>query len=265
MIYDIPVEKENILDFLRLVELDEKADSFVKTFSGGMKRRLELTRGLLHHPEVLFLDEPTLGLDTQTRHKIWDYIREIAYEKNMTIILTTHYMEEADSICDQIAIIDEGKIKVVGSPKEMKNNLNDYKFIIKLIKDNVDEEFEKELEKSIKIKNRETEKVDIISVSITQNSLSANTDTNEVILQIDLKINNESKNPDDLLIEALISVKDALKEFDNFEITSIDLHKPTLDDVFMHYTGKKLREEKAQPDHFLRMIASRRKSGVIIR
>ena len=265
MIYDVPVERANILELLRLVELDDRASSFVKTFSGGMRRRLEITRGLLHHPTVLFLDEPTLGLDTQTRHKIWDYIREIAYEKNMTIILTTHYMEEADSICDQIAIIDEGKIKVVGSPKEMKNNLNDYKFIIKLIKDNVDEEFEKELEKSIKIKNRETEKVDIISVSITQNSISANTDTNEVILQIDLKINNESKNPDDLLIEALISVKDALKEFDNFEITSIDLHKPTLDDVFMHYTGKKLREEKAQPDHFLRMIASRRKSGVIIR
>ncbi|MCK4734736.1 MAG: ATP-binding cassette domain-containing protein, partial [Methanophagales archaeon] len=99
MVYGVPVVRENILKLLRMVELDDRADSFVKTFSGGMRRRLEIVRGLLHHPEVLFLDEPTLGLDTQTRHKIWDYIREIADEKEMTIILTTHHMEEADSIC----------------------------------------------------------------------------------------------------------------------------------------------------------------------
>ena len=263
MIYDVPVKRENILELLRLVELDDRADNFVKTFSGGMRRRLELTRGLLHHPKVLFLDEPTLGLDTQTRYKIWEYIREIAVEKEITIILTTHYMEEADSICDRIAIIDEGKIKVIGSPKEMKNNLNDYKFIIKLIKNYDYLEFEKELEKSIKSKNGETEKVDIKSVSITQNGINANTD--EVVLKIDLKIDNERKNSDDLLIEALISVKDALKEFENIEISTIDLHKPTLDDIFLHYTGKKLRDEKAPPDRVLRMAASRRKSGMIIR
>jgi len=231
MIYDVPVERANILELLRLVELDEKADSFVKTFSGGMKRRLELTRGLLHHPKVLFLDEPTLGLDIQTRRKIWEYIREIANEKGMTIILTTHYMEEADSICDRIAIIDEGKIKAVDSPKEMKNNLNDYKFIIKLIKNYDYLEFEEELERSIK---RREIGVDITDVNITQNNagngVSAN--ANEIVLEIDLRINNESKNSDALLIDALISVKDALKEFDNFEIATIDLHKPTLDDVF---------------------------------
>ncbi len=264
MIYDIPVKRANILELLRLVELDDRADSFVKTFSGGMKRRLELTRGLLHHPKVLFLDEPTLGLDTQTRHKIWEYIREIADEKEMTIILTTHYLEEADSICDRIAIIDEGKIKAVSSPKELKNDLNDYKFIIKLIKNYDYLMFEKELERSIK---RREPGVDITDVIITQNNagngVSAN--ANEVVLEIDLRINNESKNSDALLIDALISVKDALKKFENVEITTIDLHKPTLDDVFIHITGKTLREERAPPDRRLRKVASRRTSGVIIR
>jgi len=263
MIYDIPVEKENILEHLKLVELDEKANNFVKTFSGGMKRRLEITRGLLHHPDVLFLDEPTLGLDTQTRHKIWDYIREIANEKEMTIILTTHYMEEADSICDRIAIIDEGKIKVVDSPKEMKNNLNDYKFIIKLIKNHDYLEFEKELERSIKRRDIGVDITDITIKSSTENEVGSN--ANEIVLEIGLKIDNESKNYDVLLIDALISVKDALKEFENFEITTIDLHKPTLDDVFIHYTGKKLRDERAPPDRRLRMVASRLTSGVRIR
>lgn len=264
MIYDVPVERANILELLRLVELDDRADRFVKTFSGGMKRRLELTRGLLHHPKVLFLDEPTLGLDIQTRRKIWEYIREIANEKEMTIILTTHYMEEADSICDRIAIIDEGKIKAVDSPKEMKNNLNDYKFIIKLIKNYDYLEFEKELERSIK---RREIGVDITDVNITQNNAGngVGANANEIVLEIDLRINNESKNSDALLIDALISVKDALKEFKNFEITTIDLHKPTLDDVFIRYTGKKLREERAPPDRRLRMVASRMTSGVRIR
>jgi ABC-2 type transport system ATP-binding protein len=257
MIYDVPVRRDDILNLLRLVELEERADSFVSTFSGGMRRRLEITRGLLHHPEVLFLDEPTLGLDTQTRHKIWEYIREIVTEKGMTIVLTTHYMEEADRICDRIAIIDEGKIKAIGSPAEMKRNLNTYKFIIKLIVNYSGEEFEKELVKSIM---RKEFGVDIIDINITENS------ANEVVLEIDLKLDDDArKSFDDLLIEALISVKEALKEFEAIEISTIDLHKPTLDDVFMHYTGKKLREEKPQPDHYLRMLASRKKSGVIIR
>ncbi len=257
MIYDVPVEREKILNLLRLVDLEGRADSFVSTFSGGMRRRLEIARGLLHHPEVLFLDEPTLGLDTQTRHKIWEYIREIATEKGMTVILTTHYMEEADSICDRIAIIDEGKIKAIASPAEMKKNLNKYKFVIKLIANYLGKEFKQELVKSIT--HREIG-MDIMDVNITENS------DNEVVLKIDLKLDDDArKSFDDLLIETLISVKNALKGFENVEISTIDLHKPTLDDVFMHYTGKKLREERPQLDHYLRMLASRKKSGVIIR
>ena len=262
MIYDVPVKRENILEILRLVELDDRAYDFVKTFSGGMKRRLELTRGLLHHPKVLFLDEPTLGLDTQTRHKIWDYIRKIANEKEMTVILTTHYMEEADSICDRIAIIDEGEIKAVGSPEEMKDNLKDYKIIVTLIKRHDYLEFEMELERSIK---RKEIGVEITDVNITQNSADQGVRVNEFVLKIDLKIDNESKNSDVLLIDALISIKDALKEFKDIEITSIELHKPTLDDVFIRYTGKKLRDERAPPDRRLRMVASTMTTGVRMR
>ena len=95
----------------------------MKTFSGGMKRRLEIARGLLHHPPVIFLDEPTLGLDPQTRQHIWDYIERLRREMRTTFVLTTHYMEEADRLCDRIAIIDRGKIVALGTPKELKDSL----------------------------------------------------------------------------------------------------------------------------------------------
>ena len=106
-LYKVPknIRRKRIEEVLELVELTDRADSLVKTYSGGMKRRLEIARGLIHYPKVLFLDEPTLGLDPQTREHIWRYIKELAKRENITIILTTHYMEEADFLCDRIAII----------------------------------------------------------------------------------------------------------------------------------------------------------------
>ena len=95
----------------------------VKKYSGGMRRRLEIARGLMHHPEILFLDEPTLGLDPQTREHIWEYIRKLATEKKITIIITTHYMDEADRLCNRLAIIDRGKIVALGSPEQLKKDL----------------------------------------------------------------------------------------------------------------------------------------------
>ena len=111
-LYRIPkdVREQRTEELLKLVELYDRRNDIVKTFSGGMRRRLEIARGLLHHPSVLFLDEPTLGLDPQTRNLLWKYIETLAKEKNITIILTTHYMEEADRLCSRIAIIDHGKI-----------------------------------------------------------------------------------------------------------------------------------------------------------
>jgi len=107
-------------ELLRMVGLEEAADRLVRTYSGGMRRRLELVMGLIHKPEILFLDEPTLGLDVQTRAHLWDHIRHIRREYDMTIFMTTHYMDEADKLCDRIAIIDHGRIRAIGTPDELK-------------------------------------------------------------------------------------------------------------------------------------------------
>jgi ABC-2 type transport system ATP-binding protein len=108
-----------IEDLLTLVELWDRRDSLVRTFSGGMKRRLEIARGLLHHPKILFLDEPTLGLDAQTRNLLWDYVQRLSREKNMTVLFTTHYLEEAEANATRIAFIDHGKIIVIGTAAEL--------------------------------------------------------------------------------------------------------------------------------------------------
>ncbi len=113
------VYKKRIEDLMKLVELWDRKDSYVKTFSGGMKRRLEIARGLLHHPKVLFLDEPTIGLDPQTRNHIWAYIQNLNKEENVTIFFTTHHMEEVERIAERIAIIDHGKILIIGTIAEI--------------------------------------------------------------------------------------------------------------------------------------------------
>jgi ABC-2 type transport system ATP-binding protein len=108
---------------LRLVDLQDRADDIVKKYSGGMRRRLELARGLLHNPRVLFLDEPTLGLDPQTREHIWEYIENLVKAEKVTVIVTTHYMDEADQLCDRVAIVDHGKIVALDSPAVLKANV----------------------------------------------------------------------------------------------------------------------------------------------
>lgn len=113
------VRERRIEELLKFVELWERKDSLVKTFSGGMKRRLEIARGLLHHPQILFLDEPTLGLDPQTRNHIWSYIKDINQREGMTVFFTTHYMDEAERIAERIAIIDHGRIIETGSARDL--------------------------------------------------------------------------------------------------------------------------------------------------
>ncbi len=120
VLYKVHGSKQRIKELLEFVELWDRKDSLVKTFSGGMKRRLEIARGLLHHPKILFLDEPTLGLDPQTRNHMWNYLREVNKNENMTIFFTTHYMEEAERIAGRIAVIDHGKIISTGSAEELK-------------------------------------------------------------------------------------------------------------------------------------------------
>ncbi|NMB57199.1 ATP-binding cassette domain-containing protein [Candidatus Beckwithbacteria bacterium] len=121
-LYNVPskIRNEKIKQLLEFVELWERKNNLVKTFSGGMKRRLEIARGLLHQPEILFLDEPTLGLDPQTRNHMWSYLKDINAKEQMTIFFTTHYMEEAEKIADRIAIIDHGKIVALGNAKQLE-------------------------------------------------------------------------------------------------------------------------------------------------
>jgi len=126
VLYRIPkdIREERIEELLKFVELWERKNSFVKHFSGGMKRRLEIARGLLHHPKILFLDEPTLGLDPQTRNHIWDYLQDLNEKENITIFFTTHYIEEAEKVAREVAVIDRGKIVAQGTPAELIQKTN---------------------------------------------------------------------------------------------------------------------------------------------
>ncbi len=123
VLYSVPnkLRKERIEQLLNFVDLWDRKDSLVKEFSGGMKRRLEIARGLLHHPKIIFLDEPTLGLDPQTRNHMWDYLKKLNETEGITVFFTTHYMEEADKIAQRIAIIDHGTIISIGTSQELKN------------------------------------------------------------------------------------------------------------------------------------------------
>lgn len=126
ILYDVPkvLRRTRSEELLRFVDLWERKGSLVKEFSGGMKRRLEIARGLLHHPKIIFLDEPTLGLDPQTRNRMWTYIRELNKNEGTTVFFTTHYMEEAERISERIAVIDHGRIISIGTVEELKKQTN---------------------------------------------------------------------------------------------------------------------------------------------
>lgn len=128
------VRKERINQMLELVDLKHRADDITRAYSGGMRRRLELARGLLHRPAVLFLDEPTLGLDPQTRARLWEYIKKTAKSEQTTIVLTTHYMEEAEQVCDRVGIIDHGRIVALDTPEKLKQTIGGEMIVVRAAK-----------------------------------------------------------------------------------------------------------------------------------
>ena len=205
---------QRIDEVLDLIELSDKQDEAVVTYSGGMRKRLDIAGGLLHHPRVLFLDEPTVGLDIQTRRKIWQYIKKIHTQFDMTIFLTTHYMEEADSLCDRIGIIDHGKIQVIDTPKNMKNDLGN-EIVSLVIESNSNYD-------SFLLELKEIEFIKKINEDDSKLTLFTSNGT-EVIPQI-FQISSE------------LGIK----------IKSISLTQPTLDDVFISYTGHEIRDDDSK-------------------
>ena len=205
-LYDVPKNKRNkrIDQVLKMVELKDKEKSIVKTFSGGMQRRLEIARGLIHYPRILFLDEPTLGLDPQTRKHVWDYIVKLKKEYKMTIFLTTHYMEEADELCDRIAIIDHGKIISLDTPKKLKDGLGGDTIILDVN--------DKDIDKALKI-YKNAKRFDG---------------------QIILSVKNAGKQIQKVLDKC---------EKNKIEVIEANIRKPSLNDVFLKMTGREIREE----------------------
>jgi ABC-2 type transport system ATP-binding protein len=204
--------KSRIDDVLELVELGEKKDQATLTYSGGMRKRLDIANGLLSRPSVLFLDEPTVGLDIQTRRKIWGYIKKIRKDFGMTIFISTHYMEEADKLCDRIGIIDHGKIQVIDTPKSMKSAIGNEIISFNLVDGKANQDTLIDQINSIEFVKEVKNKQGLITVFSTK--------SNEVIP----KIFQASTNLD-------------------MKIDSLTLKQPTLDDVFISYTGHDLRDE----------------------
>lgn len=196
-------------ELLKLVELDDAANRRTNTYSGGMKRRLELARGLITNPEVLFLDEPTQGLDLQNRATIWEYIRSLKKNTNITLLLTTHYMEEAEALADKVGIMDQGKIVVEGSPSELINEMG---------ADNV------------RIIGQG--KSDGFCKSIKSLPYVESVNKSDGIIQIGVDSGNRR------LVDIVEKANDI-----GYVIEDISVSKPSLGDVFLKYTGRQLRDK----------------------
>jgi ABC-2 type transport system ATP-binding protein len=215
--------RERIEKVLKLVELQNRSNDLVRTYSGGMRRRLEIARGLIHYPRVLFLDEPTLGLDPQTREHIWNYIKKLAERENITIVMTTHYMEEADALCNRIAIIDNGRIIALDTPKKLKRMIGSETIIVKI--------------------------KDSDNPAVKEKIMKAFPNSKEFDGKVVLYVKDAEKN--------IKKVFDKSRKA-GIEILEASIHKPTLNDVFLHLTGKEIREEKANAKDNMRYHRMRR-------
>ena len=226
-LYGVPraVRRERIPELLEMVDLADRSRHRVKTFSGGMKRRLEIARGFLHHPSVLFLDEPTTGLDPQTRRRIWDHIHRINRQEGLTILLTTHSMEEADALCDRVGIMDHGRLIALGTPAGLKDDLGG----------------------------------DVISLQVQGPAAPV-----ESLLRQQgwiKAIHNRDGRIDITVQGGEVRIPEVLRlmEHTGTLAHSVMLKKPTLEDVFIHHTGRGIRDEAA--DNVDRMRQRRKAFG----
>jgi ABC-2 type transport system ATP-binding protein len=227
-LYGIPRSdsKPHAEELLKLVELQDAANKKVSTYSGGMRRRLELACGLINYPRLLFLDEPTLGLDVQTRTAVWKYIKTLKEEYRMTLLMTTHYLEEADSLCDRIAIIDHGHIIKIGSPEELKESVGG----------------------------------DVIVVVIKELEPDISSDIAQIKLVKDVKKNNNTyRIKAELGEEASPQITDLIRS-KGLHVTRVSLTKPTLDEAYLEFTGRNLREEEVDKLQMFRQRVTMRRA-----
>ncbi|HNY89101.1 MAG TPA: ATP-binding cassette domain-containing protein [Methanoregulaceae archaeon] len=215
--------KDRIEELLALVQLENKQDTRTKNLSGGMKRRLEIARGLMTRPKVLFLDEPTIGLDPQTRMRMWEYIKAVNRE-GTTIFLTTHYMDEADHLSDRISIIDKGQIIATGTPSELKNTLGEDLIYL----ETSDGDGTRKILSGMEMVKHITQKPTGIVAML-------NGDGTKIL---------------PMIIEALSR--------EGIRVSTVNLKKPSMDDVFVHYTGRELRDEGAEKPSMAVTRAGRR-------
>jgi len=201
----VALREQRISEVLALVDLTDRKADIVKHYSGGMRRRLELARGLMHRPKVLFLDEPTLGLDPQSREHIWTYVERLVVEEKITVVLTTHYMEEADRLCTRLAIIDHGRIVALDSPANLKHVLGG----------------------------------DIISLGVREPDL-------EAVAALGF-VDKVDRQPG----VVRLTVRDAKARLPRIlqavgAVEWVEVRPASLDDVFMHYTGREMRDASAE-------------------
>ena len=224
-LYRIPSElrRQRIDELLKLVELGDRKNDIVKTFSGGMRRRLEIARGLLHHPVVLFLDEPTLGLDPQTRNHLWQYIADLNTKHGITIILTTHYMEEADRLCNRIAIIDNGMIIALDTPANLKDGIGG----------------------------------DVVTIRSPSPTAIVEVLKEPWVSRIEYHDNQVTISLQSA--EQHVSTIVTLLNQNQISIDSISIHKPTLEDVFLSFTGKTIRDEESDGKDTMRMYQRKKR------
>ncbi len=222
--YNIPkdVSRERIADLLKMVDLEEWGKRYVSQYSGGMRKRLELICGLVNAPQILFLDEPTLGLDVNTRANLWRYIRQVKEQLGLTIILTSHYLEEVDELADEISIIDHGKIIVSGTSEELKKSLKGDIILM---------EFSRQEDA-----DTVSSYPDAISISVTDRKVRMKVENADVKLP--------------LILQFLSSR--------NISPVTINVKKPSLDEVFLEYTGSDIQED-TNPQQFNKIMQNIRR------